>query len=448
MRGRRTAPVFAGLSVLLAITGCGGGTGEPSGKKGANEASERAETSKAAEVDTTPVTLTLFPSVGIDDKDVNNLFIEPVKKKYPHITIEMIKPGKGTMIQDLVAAGQPPDLLYTWNGGLPTFQAYDLLYDMTPLARKHGIDLNRFEPVVLDAIKVLSDKGELYALPFAVNFNALYYNKDIFDRFGVSYPKDGMTWEETIELANKVSRSDGGVQYRGLDPEAVSRLSKPLGLTYVDGKTGKSAIHRDEWKKVFELTRSMYAIPGNKPPTFLNANAKPAFLKDKNLAMLTTINLFNLALEEAANGGLNWDVAQYPSYKEKPNVYGHVDANVVAITKTSKYKDQAMRVLEVITSDEVQLLGARTTARLSALKNPEMKKQLGVDMPFLKGKRLESIFKSSTVPAPAYSRFEDSTTNQIVLKSFEEYFNGKDLNTALRDAEQNMNKHIDDSKQK
>lgn len=440
--------VFAGLCVILVSAGCSG-TGEPSGKKGAAEiAVDRAETGKAAAIDTTPVTLTLFPSVGIEDKDINSLMIEPVKKKYPHITIEIIKPGKGTMIQDLVTSGQTPDLLYTWNGGLPTFQAYDLLYDMAPLAQKHNVNLTRFEPVLLDAIKVLSDKGELYALPFAVNFNALYYNKDIFDRFGVSYPKDGMTWEDTVELAKKVSRNDGGVQYRGLDPEAVSRLSKPLGLTYVDYKTEKSVINKDEWKKVYELAHSIYAIPGNQPPSFLNANAKPAFLKDKNLAMLTTINLFNLALEEATNSGLNWDVAQYPSYKEKPNVYGHVDSNVIAITKTSKSKDQAMRVLEVVTSDEVQLLSAKTTARMSSLKNPEMKKQLGADMPFLKGKRLESIFKSSPVPAPAYSRFEDSTTNQIVLKSFEDYFKGKDLNSSLREAEEKMNKHIEDSKMK
>lgn len=424
MQSRKAAVVFAGVCALLLSAGCGGSGESP------------------AAVDTTPVTLTLFPSVGIEDKDMNNLIIQPVRKKYPHITIEIIKPGKGTMIQDLVTAGQPPDLLYTWNGGLPTFQAYDLLYDITPLTQKAGLDLSRFEPVVLDAIKVLSAKGELYALPFAVNFNALYYNKDIFEKFGVAYPKDGLTWEDTLELAQKLSRIDGGVQYRGLDPEAISRLSKPFGLTYVDYKTGKSAINKEEWKRVYELARSIYAIPGNQPPSFLNANAKPAFLKDKNLAMLATINLFNLALEEATKEGLNWDVAQYPSYKDKPNVYGHVDANVIAITRTSKYKEQAMQVLEVVTSDEVQLLSAKTTARQSSLKNPEMKKQLGADMPFLKGKRLESIFKSAPVPAPAYSLFEDSTTNQIVLKSFEDYFNGKDLNSALREAEEKMNKHI------
>jgi stress response protein SCP2 len=42
--------------------------------------------------------------------------------------------------------------------------------------------------------------------------------------------------------------------------------------------------------------------------------------------------------------GLNWDVVQYPSYKEKPNTYGYVDAHLMMLTKQSKYKDQAMQV--------------------------------------------------------------------------------------------------------
>lgn len=45
---------------------------------------------------------------------------------------------------------------------------------------------------------------------------------------------------------------------------------------------------------------------------------------------------------------MNADVAQYPSYKEAPDTYGLVDAHYMVITKQSKHKDAAMRVLEVI----------------------------------------------------------------------------------------------------
>jgi ABC-type glycerol-3-phosphate transport system substrate-binding protein len=62
--------------------------------------------------------------------------------------------------------------------------AYDLMTDITPLVKQTATDLNQ----------VASDDGWLVGIPFTQQFSALYYNKDIFDKFGVSYPKDGMTW--------------------------------------------------------------------------------------------------------------------------------------------------------------------------------------------------------------------------------------------------------------
>jgi multiple sugar transport system substrate-binding protein len=58
--------------------------------------------------------------------------------------------------------------------------------------------------------------GGLYALPVAMQPSPLIYNKDIFYKFGIAYPKGGITWNETYELSNILTRSDGGVDYRGL----------------------------------------------------------------------------------------------------------------------------------------------------------------------------------------------------------------------------------------
>jgi multiple sugar transport system substrate-binding protein len=287
----------------------------------------------------------------------------------------------------------------------------------------------------------------LYALPFTIQLNALYYNKDIFDRRGVAYPKDGMTWEDAMELAKKLSHKEGTVQYRGLGPETIVRLSAPYNLTYIDSKTGKASINSDGWRRVFEMAKSIYAIPNNTTPNLLAYNEKPAFLKDQNLAMLGTINLLP-QLEDAGNKGLNWDVAQYPSYKDRPNISGIVDVHVMGITKTSKYKEQGMKVIEVITSEEVQTLSARATARISSLNNKEIQKQLGADMAFLRGKHLEAFFQSAAVPAAVRSQFEDINTEpyKAVMQSFKDFFEGKDINTALREAEEKINLFMDGRK--
>ncbi|MBD2866825.1 ABC transporter substrate-binding protein [Paenibacillus oceani] len=434
------------LTAAVAFAGCSSGNGPATGGTKTPETT----TPASVAVDTKPVTLKMFFPISMSDTDFTNLVVEPVKKKYPYITVEMIKrnnkPTALEQLQDIYAVGDSPDLLFTWNGDLPSYKDVDLLYDMTDLAKKHGVDTGKFEPVVLDSLKVIMDNKGLPALPFAVNFNATYYNKDLFDRFGIGYPKDGMTWNDAIELAKKVSRTDGGVQYMGLSPDTLIRLAMPLSLTKVDAKTQKATMNNDSWKRVFELQKEIYSIPNNMPKKMNDAGQK-SFLNEKTLAMLPTINLMNLGLESAQKEGLNWDIVQYPSYPDKPNTYGHVDTHLVAIAKTSKNKDQAMQVIEVMTSDEVQLLSTRTTARMTALKNKDIKNQFGAEMTFLKGKNIPSIMKSNPAPGPLYSQFE-SRTNAIALKKLEEFVNGKDINTTLREADEEIHTLIGSSAKK
>ncbi|WP_282941424.1 extracellular solute-binding protein [Paenibacillus sp. RC67] len=428
-------------SLLIFISGCSSSTGGTIG----TESKGGPTSAPKVIVDTSPVTLTLYIATGIADKDVKNLIVDPVKKKYPHITIEPLIPGQGTKIEDLVTAGKIPDLIYTWNGDLGKFKQMDLLEDMTPLAKKNNVDLGRFEPVVLESITKLAEKSELYALPFSLNFNATYYNKELFDKFGVPYPKDGMTWDEAIELGKKMSRLDNGVTYRGLDSDQLGRMSTQLSLTMVDGKANKASVNNEGWKKLFETAKRVWSLPNNTPPKMMTFNGGKWFMEDKNVAMLTTANILS-SLESAEKNGLNWDVVTFPVYKENPNVYRYAEAHLIAITKSTKYKDQAMQALDVITSEEVQRLSVRTAAKPSPLKNPELKKELGADMPFLKGKNLQSVIKDTPAPAPYFSPYENDSRGSV-WGSFEEYFNDtKDLNTALREADEKVNKLLDSKK--
>jgi multiple sugar transport system substrate-binding protein len=164
------------------------------------------------------------------------------------------------------------------------------------------------------------------------------------------------------------------------------------------------------------------------------------------VAMLATDNILS-ELAEAQKTGFNWDMVQYPSYPEKPNIYGYVDTHFMAITKTSKHRDQAMQAISVITSDEVQGQLMSTAGQISPLTNPELKKRFGADMPFLKGKNLDAIFKGKLGPGPAFSPYEKDG-KKILDKSFMEYANGKDLNTTLREAAEAINKTIADKQGK
>ncbi|CAG7627021.1 ABC transporter substrate-binding protein [Paenibacillus allorhizosphaerae] len=425
---------MAGIMIAGVLSGCAGGAGEAQ-TPGKKEQEVKAET-------LTPVTLNLFQhQIFFTQEDFELLFVEPLKKKYPHITITL---GKETNIEKVVAAGQQIDLIAMWNGNIPSFKDLGLYEDMTPLAVKRQFDLKRFDQLSLDTMRSISDQGELYGVPFAQQFNALYYNKDVFEKFGVPYPQDGMTWDDAIELGKKVTRLDNGVQYRGLDPDHLTRILFPLGLNLVDLKTSRSLVTGDDYRKGFENGKAIYSIPGNKPAN-LKQSAITAFMKEKNVGMLASINIFNNLKQYPE---LNWDVAQFPSYKDKPNTFGMYDLHTIMISKSSQHKDDAMRVLEVLFSREVQLEMSKKTARLSMLQDPEYRKVFGQDIPYLQGKRIQSIFKSKSPASPAFSPYY-SKSMDMARDVFIDYVNDKmDVNTALRSLDEKITQYVETEKKK
>ncbi|TNJ62032.1 extracellular solute-binding protein [Paenibacillus hemerocallicola] len=415
------------LTFAIVLAGCGG-------RDAGNAKEERAE----------PVTLQLASqSVGtLLDEDFQEVVRTHLGKKYPHITINYNPETKGTTLTELIAAGSVPDIVVTYTGVLPSYRDMRLVMDMTSHFKNQGVDLDRFEPNYMTDVRKASDKGELYGLPINVNYHAMYYNKDIFDKFGVPYPTDGMLWQGVIDLANRVTRMDGGVQYRGFDPgSTVQWMSQPLAIAAIDPLTDKATMNNDSWKRVFELARSIYSIPGN---GLIAETPKNQFMKSRTLAMLLDLNILN-QLAAPENAGLNWNVVQYPSYPEKPNTYGNASVYTVIATKASKYKDEAAKVIDVITSEEVQLELSRR-GKLSPLRSENVKQALGAANSSLKDKGLPGIFKSKPVPYPVASTYRGKA-EAIAIAKFKLYLEGAlDVNTAIAQADEEINKRVDAEK--
>lgn len=422
---------WIGLCLIAAmmVAGC-------SGQKG-TEAPIGADT-KMPRVSNDPVTLSLSMSNINLDKTTSDLLVEYVRKKHPNITLEMMPNAKGTNLEDLVVAGETPDLIFTYGGNINALRLLNLLYDLTPLIKSYGIDMNRFDPEYVANVKMSSEKGELYGMPFLTSFHALYYNKDIFDKFGIPYPPDGMTWQDTIEVARKVTRTESGIQYRGLESQNNIWVSQAFSLSPVDPRTDRASMNNEQWKQIFELLKSIYTIPGNDK---ISKGPRAQFMDDKTLAMLLDLNNL-VALQSDKYKDLNWDVRQYPGIKEEPNTYGNISTRVLMISPTSKYKDQAMQVIEVAISDEFQTAMSRQTT-MSVLKSDAVRQAFGADLPALKNKSLQSIFKSKPAPGTLSSIYR-TKAEAIATAKMNDYIQGAaDVNTVLRQADEEINKMIE-----
>jgi multiple sugar transport system substrate-binding protein len=413
------------------LAGCGSGSGTSSG------AADSGQPQKPL----TPVTLELYQTQGYwGDEEFNQLLTEPLKKKYPHITVHLNQEPK--QLKQSIVDKTPIDMVLVWNGLIPEYEDYGIFEDITPLLKKHNIDLGRFDPQAIQATKDATLTGKLYGLPNMIQLMGLYYNKDIFNKFGVSYPRDGMTWEETVDLAKKVTRNTDGVQYNGYDPSSLTRIATALSLIPVDGRGDKVLVNSDGYKRTFGLAKQIFSIPGNTPKQgAFKGNAGDRFMKDQTTAMQSTVNILDkLQLVQ----GLDWDVAQYPSFKERPNEYSAYDMNITTVSSISQHKDDAALALEVLNSDEAQMIGSHL-GRKTPMKDQKFEKEFLKGVPAFEGKNIQSMFKSKPAPsAPPYSLYYNKAQN-IVADEFDKYnIGGKDVNTALRDAEERIKKLIAD----
>lgn len=410
------------------ISGCGGSkTGTDDTGAGTGTDTEKHD----------PVTLTMYNWGNATDADFQTLFVEPVKKKFPYITLEQIKRGKGTEPETLVASGTFPDFILTNDDTLNQFNKLELLADISPLIKKEKIDLSRFESAPLNRSKY---NDVQVGLPFNMNWSALFYNKDIFDKFGVAYPTDRMSYDEVLGIARRLTVMDQGTQYRGFDPQSVYVLKSPLNIGILDPKTDKSTLSSDKWKESISLYKNIVSIPGNQQKGTAYADMANGFIKNRSTAMVVS-NIMS-SLSEAAAEGLNWDMKQMPYYKSAPDGGGPAQTAVLAVSGISKHQEEVMKVINLLTSDELQIQMTKNSPFLSSLKKQEIKDQIGSNVSYLKGKNVAVIAKQKPME-PLKSSLYDGDVRSIFdtkLKEFAE--DKKDMNTMIREAEEEMNMKV------
>ncbi|CAG7654360.1 ABC transporter substrate-binding protein [Paenibacillus allorhizosphaerae] len=389
-----------------------------------------------------PVTLVVWsqqpdiPSIEMFEE----LYAKPVHAKYPYITLKLLQ-ANNDPLDKLVTLGEIPDMFINSLLNFKNIRDVGLLYDLSPLIKKYQFDLNRIQPGLIKQVLLTSDNGQINSIPHYLNFNALYYNKDLFDRFGIGYPRDGMNWDQILDLAQKMTRTDGGVNYRGLDPENLDRLNYIVGNlgALVDPKTDEPLV--EQWKPAYEMYERILSIPGNKLPEF--NSSMDVFLKDKNVAMRLSYSQLD-SLAKVTD--LNWDMVTYPILKDRPVPKSVAGGKGLMIANTSKHKEDAFLVIETILSEEVQKEFMRN-GQLSTLKDKSIQAEFGKKLPFLKGKNVMSIFKYDSgwyAPTPY-----DGFVSGIPKKHALDMYNGKkDINTVIREAKEEMTKIIQDKMKK
>jgi multiple sugar transport system substrate-binding protein len=150
-----------------------------------------------------------------DNNPVREAQVELFNKLNPDLKL-VIDPMNAAREKVIVQSigGVGPDLFDSFGyESLRAFVNSGVAWDITEALKKEGIVVeDMIWPV---GISSCVKEGKAYGFPANISADAVWFNKDIFDKEGVPYPKDGWTWDDLIATAKKLTkRNDRGQPIR------------------------------------------------------------------------------------------------------------------------------------------------------------------------------------------------------------------------------------------
>ena len=258
-----------------------------------------------------------------------------------------------TKILTQVAGNTLPDIFIVPAGCEFEFVNKGILLDLTPYIEKDREYFNKFHPFLLE---FMTSKGRVYGLPNNVGlYCVLYYNKDIFDKEGLSYPKKDCTWDEFLEIAKKLTKIDERgkvIQFGCTEPNMWALINSFGGRLWNEAKI-KCIFNSPEVVKAIQFLKDLskkYRVA----PTHVDYEQRSAI--QMFLAGKTAMFLGGSFTQEVfyTRGGIKfgWGVVPMPMVKKgmrEPQLIGYLR---IGVSSRTKYPDEAAELVKYILSTE------------------------------------------------------------------------------------------------
>ena len=345
-----------------------------------------------------------------ENQDGLKLLVNEFQKDNPNISVKLlvIPNDADSAMSTRASQGELPAIMQ--------MQSYARVQEYA--SKGYLVDLSGTEvisKVVDSSLPAVTYDGKAYALPMDFAGIGIIYNKDIFDEKHLSYPDKNTTFEEFLTLARKTTDLDKGIFGISFEEDPLFYLpylmSEGGGLLSDDGRV--EILDTEESRRGIKFYADLRNKYHTAPKQSESASATMAqmFLQGK-LAMLLSGRWLVPKFRESAD--FDWDVAPFPKGTKGSIV--PLDASGWAISKDSKHKAEAARLIKYLSSKEslekFALSGLVVPAREDAAKSRN----------FLDGKRpynaqifLEVARTSKPTPVSRnYNEILDRTKQMLV----------------------------------
>lgn len=270
------------------------------------------------------------------------------------------------------AAGAPPDIMLLNFRRFAAFTAPGGLQPLGPyLAASAVIHEADFYPQALEGFRL---DNQLWCIPQNISSLVLYYNRDLFDAVGLSYPAADWTWDDFLAAARVLTRDDTGdgrpEQYgAGMAPslirlapfiwanggDIVDDLDHPTRLT-LDSPEAQAAFQWFVNLQVKEkVTPDAVAEQSESSENrFLDGRLAMFFNSRRGVPTYRAIKTFA------------WDVAPLPVGPQGTAAILHADGYCLAAAAPNK--DAAWQFIEFANSVEGQKIMAETGRTVPSLR--------------------------------------------------------------------------------
>ncbi len=283
-------------------------------------------------------------------------------------------------VQLALQGGKGPDIIYSRR--LPGKRTQALIDAGLLIPIDDKLDLSHFNESVLNFIKATD--GKHYGVPFAVQVVGVFYNKELYAKYGLKEPR---TWGEMVENA-KVLKKNGVTPFfvPGKAGWALAMQHAMCGVSVLGPEwiksllEGKTNFLDPKWVHLNELLNNLkvYYQDGFLANTTDDLNGAFAF----GQAAMVFYGIWGYGMWTKLNPDMKDKIGYFmvppESKDQKPYAYVFMDG-ALALTSNVKNKEMALKVLQFAATPEFGTIFADKTLNIPAVMGAKMP-----DVPILK----------------------------------------------------------------
>ncbi|OHD51467.1 MAG: hypothetical protein A2096_15930 [Spirochaetes bacterium GWF1_41_5] len=224
-------------------------------------------------------------------------------------------------------------------------------------------------------INAFSMNDTIYGLPENLAIQAMFYNKDLFDKAGVSYPDEFWTWEDLVNAAQKmtIKDSNGIVSQYGLLVVDIwyDMIRYYGGHIFNDAKTRciiNNPTNREAIKFLYDLFYIYKITPSGYEREQTGMGYSEAFEMNK-VAIFPAWS--HLVINFKKNQRLNWGLSYIPRVKGRKRLVMCASQGW-AISKNTKYPKESIKILSYLASETANKQLVKLGDSIPHLKNSDL----------------------------------------------------------------------------